>query len=56
MCSTEYVDLDFNLNVPIPWRCITCLVVLTGNTFSKYVRAGRVSARIFLIIFSVKTK
>ena len=37
----QYVYLDFILNVPIPWRCITCLVVLTGNSFSIYVRAGR---------------
>ena len=37
----QYVYLDFNLNVPIPWRCITCLVVLTGNSFSIYVHAGR---------------
>ena len=37
----QYVYLDFNLNVPIPWRCITCLVVFTGNSFSKYVHAGR---------------
>ena len=37
----QFVYLDFNLNVPIPWRCFTCLVVLTGNSFSKYVHAGR---------------
>ena len=24
---TQYVYLDFNLNVPIPWRCIPCLGV-----------------------------
>ena len=37
----QYVYLDFNLNVPIPWRRITCLGVLTGNSFSIYVHAGR---------------
>ena len=37
----QYVYLDFNLNVPICWKCITCLVFLTGNSFSKYVYAGR---------------
>ena len=37
----QYVYLDLNLNVPIPWRCIACLRVLTGNSFSKYVHAGR---------------
>ena len=30
-----------NLNVPIPWRCITCLVVLTGISFPKYLFAWR---------------
>ena len=37
----QYVYLDFNLNVPLPWRCITCLEVLTRNSFSIYVHAGR---------------
>ena len=37
----QYVYLHFNLNVPILWRCITCLGVLTGNSFSLYVHAGR---------------
>ena len=37
----QYVYLDFNLNVPITWRCITCLVILTGISFSIYVHAGR---------------
>ena len=37
----QYVYLDFNLYVPIPWRCITCLKLVTGNSFSKYVHAGR---------------
>ena len=37
----QYVYLDFNLNVPILWRCITCLGVLTGNSFSIYVHVGR---------------
>ena len=37
----QYVYRDFNLDVPIPWRCIRCLVNLTGNSFSIYVHAGR---------------
>ena len=37
----QYVYLDFNLNVHILWRCITCLGVLTGNFFSIYVHGGR---------------
>ena len=37
----QYVYLHFNLNVPILWRCITCLGILTGNSFSIYVHAGR---------------
>ena len=36
----QYVYLDFNLNVPIIWRCISCLGVLTGNSYSIYVHAG----------------
>ena len=41
----QYVYLDFNLNVPIPWRCITCLVVLTRNPISKYANAVRVRCK-----------
>ena len=37
----QYVYLDFNLNVSIPWRCFTCLGGLTGNSFFIYVHAGR---------------
>ena len=50
----QYVYRDFNLKVPIPWRCITCLIVLTGPSFSKYVHAGRVGGRIVLIVTSVR--
>ena len=44
----QYVYLDFNLNVPISWRCITCLIVLTGNSFSKYDRMTGSIVALFL--------
>ena len=51
----QYVYLEFNLNVPISWRCITCLVGLTGNSFlNMYMQEG--GGKIFLIITSVRTE
>ena len=38
----QYVYLDFDLNIPILWNCITCLVVLSGNS---YVKAGRLKGK-----------
>ena len=47
----QYVYLDFNLNVPIPWRSITCQETLF---LYMYVQGG--GGRIFLIITSVRTE